>query len=88
LKKEEEILNRKPTHNTFIRYFETLRNINLKIDNFKFSDIKKLLRNENCYNFQNSGKVFTIWTLALDLKNKKYELYSDDNKKVVLKIDL
>lgn len=81
LAKEDIVLKYLPTHNTYLRYYETLYKINQKKNEFRFSDIISILGDINSYvcqnNFINNVKIRTIWTLALDMINKKYKIYWD-----------
>lgn len=77
LTQEDTVLKRVPFHNTFIRYYETLQKINLEKDKFKLDSIIKILGRSGSYTCQNSPSVKTIWTLALDMRNKKYKIYWD-----------
>jgi len=89
LANEDTVLREIPYHNTFIRYYETLQKINFKKDKFNFSDIINVLGTPNSYTCQNFPGIKTIWTLALDMKNKKYKLYWDlfgKRKEKILKI--
>jgi len=89
LAKEDTVLERNPTHNTFIRYYETLQNINAIKDNFEFNDIIKILGNIKTYTCQNQDNIKTIWTLALNMQKGIYSLYWDlfkDRKEKILKI--
>lgn len=77
LAKEDTVLKRVPLHNTFIRYYETLQKINLERDKFKLNSAIKILGKPGSYTCQNFPGVKTIWTLALDMTNKKYKIYWD-----------
>lgn len=86
---EDKVLENIPTHNTFLRYYETLKEINERGDKFQFSDIINILGKPNSFVCQNHQNVKTIWTLALDVGRKKYKLYWDilnKRKEKVLKI--
>lgn len=75
LAQEDTVLSEVPTHNTFLRYYETLQKINARKEKFQLSDIIKILGNTKSYVCQNHKKIKTIWSLALDMKKKKYKLY-------------
>lgn len=77
LAKEDTVLKRVPFHNTFIRYYETLQKINLEKDKFKLDSAIKILGSPGSYTCQNFPGIKTIWTLALDMTNKKYRIYWD-----------
>ena len=77
LAKEDTVLKRVPFHNTFIRYYETLQKINFERDKFKLDSAIKILGKPGSYTCQNFPGIKTIWTLALDMTNKKYKIYWD-----------
>jgi len=54
-----------------------LQNINFAKDKFKIDSIIKILGRKGSYTCQNFPGVKTIWTLALDMTNKKYKIYWD-----------
>jgi predicted choloylglycine hydrolase len=75
LAKEDTVLNHKPTHNTFLRYYEVLQKINACKEKFQLSNVIKILGNiESCV-CQDHPDIRTIWSLALHMKNRKYKLY-------------
>lgn len=87
---EDTVLKETPYHNTYIRYYETLQKINFKKDKFNQNDIVNVLGLPGSYTCQNSKEMKTIWTLALDMKSKKYKLYWDllgKRKEKFLKFD-
>lgn len=75
LGKEDTVLKERPTHNTFLRYFEALQKINEHKQRFKLSDAIKILGNVESCVCQNHSDIKTIWSLALDMQNRKYKLY-------------
>jgi predicted choloylglycine hydrolase len=75
LAKEDTVLKRMPFHNTFIRYYETLQKINIEKPTFNFDSIIKILGRKGSYTCQDFPTIKTIWTLGLDMKNKKYKIY-------------
>ena len=77
LAKEDTVLNRVPSHNTFIRYYETLQKINLEKGKFNLNSAIKILGRRGSYTCQDFSGIKTIWTLALDMTNKKYRIYWD-----------
>jgi len=81
LAKEDMVLKRVPSHNTFIRYYETLQKINIQRDKFKLNSVNKILGEPGSYTCQNFPDVKTIWTLALDMTNKTYKIYWDISEK-------
>ena len=84
----DRVLIEKPTHNTFLRYFETLQRVNIFKNKFKLSDVIRVLSDPDSYICQNQ-KIKTIWTLALEMVGGNYWLYTDvvgKKKKRVLEI--
>lgn len=77
LAREDSVLVRRPTHNTFLRYYETLQSINSKKDSFAPDDITGILLKPDSHVFQNERYIATIWTLALEMKASKFRLYWD-----------
>ncbi|KKQ34418.1 MAG: Peptidase C45 acyl-coenzyme A:6-aminopenicillanic acid acyl-transferase [candidate division WS6 bacterium GW2011_GWA2_37_6] len=75
LSKEDTVLKRVPFHNTFIRYYETLQKIIFERDKFNINSIVKILGRPGSYTCQNFPGIKTIWTLALDMSNEKYNIY-------------
>lgn len=86
LAKEDTIFKQMPTNNSFIRYYETLQGINIAKDKFSLDSIIKILgRPGRSYTYQDSPNAKTIWTLALDMSNKKYKIYRDVSKDMKVK---
>ena len=77
LAKEDKVLKRFPRHNTFKRYDETLSEINLEKDKFDIDTHIKILGRPGSHTCQNFPGIKTIWTLALDMTNRKYKIYWD-----------
>jgi|SRR3989344_1905186 len=75
LAKEDTVLKRIPIHNTFLGFYETLQKINLERSKFNLDSIIKILGRKGSYTCQNFPRIKTIWTLALDMTNKKYKIY-------------
>jgi isopenicillin-N N-acyltransferase-like protein len=78
---EEDIgLKQNPTNTneSVIRYNETLRKVNLEKGKFNLSSIIKILGRPRVY--QDNPNAKTIWTLALDMSNKKYKIYWNVSK--------
>jgi predicted choloylglycine hydrolase len=89
LSKEDTVLIHKPTHNTFLRYYEALQNINSRKEKFQLFDVIKILGGRKSCVCQSYPDMRTIWSLALDMKNRKYKLYWNvlgKRKEVFLKI--
>ncbi len=72
----DRVLVEAPTHNTFIRYYETMQKLNGIKDQFQLSDVIKILGNPKFYVCQNY-EIRTIWTLALAMEKQQYKLYTD-----------
>ncbi len=75
LAKEDTALKSLSIHNTFIRYHETFQRIHLYENKFNINKIITILGKKGTYVCQNFPGIKTIWTLALDMTNKKYKLY-------------
>lgn len=85
LTKQDLILNARPTNGTFVRYYELLRNINLiGVNKIKQDDITKLILNKTSYVRQNSPATKTIWSLSMDMKKGKFDLYYKGSKKRII----
>jgi len=77
LARVDQVLKAKPTHNTFIRYYETLQALNARKEAFTQNDVIKVLGNIQTCTCQNSVNTKTIYTLALDMRRCSYRLYSN-----------
>jgi len=81
LAKEDIVLKYLPSHNTFLRYYETLFKINQRKEDLKLADVIGILGDTKSYVCQNlilnKVHIKTIWTLALDMKRQKYQIYWD-----------
>ena len=89
LAKEDVVLKRVPQHNTFIRYYETLQKINQQKNKFNLNSAIKILGKPGSYTCQNFPGIKTIWTLALEMTNRKYKIYwdiSEEKKEAELEI--
>ena len=75
LAEEDMALVDMPFTDTYLRYYETLRNLNLQKDKFRNSSIIKLLTKPGSYVFEDRPVVRTLWSLALDMKNSRYRVY-------------
>lgn len=71
----DRVLKHNPAHNTFLRYYEALREINARKGRFTRREIPMILRRSGTYLRQNSSDDATIWTLALDMTGRDYALY-------------
>lgn len=77
LAREDLVLKKIPTHNTFLRYYEAWQKINEHKDKFKQADAIKILGNIQSCICQNHSNMKTVWSLGLDMRKSKYELYWD-----------
>ena len=75
LGEEDMILHDMPFSDTYLRYYEVLRNLNLQKEKFHYPSIIKLLTNPESYIFENQPAIRTLWSLALDMKNARYRVY-------------
>lgn len=76
LEKEDTVLAYNPKHNTFDRYNTIYCRLNDIKTSFEFSDIIKVLGDNNSCVCQNN-KLKTIWALALDMTKDRYVIYTD-----------
>jgi hypothetical protein len=81
LRKEDEVLKRNPSTTSFLRYFEAFQKLTSKKDSLKFGDIIKILGDKKSSLCQNTPRIKTIWSLALDMGRKKYKIYWNLHKK-------
>ena len=72
---EDMALTDMPFTDTYLRYYEALRELNLQKENLSYPGIIRLLTKPESYIFENRPVVQTIWSLALDMKNSRYRLY-------------
>jgi len=80
--KEDLILKARPTNSTYIRYYELLKNINsIGADKIKQNNVSQLILDKTSYIRQNSPATKTVWSLSLDMKKGKYDLYYRGKKK-------
>ncbi|MDK2980970.1 MAG: hypothetical protein PWQ55_1317 [Chloroflexota bacterium] len=77
LAQEDTVLQKMPFHNTYIRYYETLQRIQLQRENFNMDSIGWVLNAPGTYTLQDFPDIRTIWTLALDMTGRKYQVYWD-----------
>jgi len=75
--KEDKALRYRLFPNTKRRYRTARKKIMSIKETFNFSDVIKILGDTKSPVCANKRYVKTIWTLALDMKNKKYKLYWD-----------
>ncbi len=76
LKKEDTILKHRPAHSTYVRYYKTLQKIN-SYKEINYDDLLDILK----VSFQDcefGSNIKTIWSLTLDMKNKMYEMHTDE----------
>ena len=76
LARKDRIFLEVPHNNSFIRYYEALQKVNFVKEKFELSDVIKILGNPEYYLCQNH-EIKTIWTLALDMMKREYNLYWD-----------
>ncbi len=67
----------KPTSNSFLRYYEIFREVNLRGAKFKQTDIIKILGRPGSHVLQDFPEIKTIWSLALNLRTGNYQIYYD-----------
>lgn len=72
---EDTILMHRPKHNSFLRFYETVRKIQYHKERFQFPDIRKIINDTGSCICQNLSHIKTVWSLALDMKKRRYKLY-------------
>lgn len=87
LAKEDTVLDHVPGHNTFDRYNEAMGKIGSIKEGLQFQDVIGVLGTPGTSVCQSYPDIKTIWSLALDMKGERYELYWDllgDRKSEIL----
>ena len=80
--KQDLLMLSRPANSTYVRYYELLRNVNLLgAEKIKLEDVAKLILDKKSYIRQHTRTSQTIWSLAMDMKKGKYELYYDNKKR-------
>jgi predicted choloylglycine hydrolase len=77
LAKEDTVLVHVPKHNTFVRYNEALERISSGKEKCNFENLIGVLGTPGTFVCQNHPNIATIWSLALDMRRRKYTLYWD-----------
>lgn len=72
LRAQDLICAHNPTANSFLRYEETKHLVEMQLPGFQFTDIWRIMR-ESHYVYSDE----TIWSLALDLTDGRYNVYYD-----------
>ncbi len=75
--KKDKVLVYKPAITTYLRYYEILREVNMRRKTFAQTDIAKILNKKGSYLLQNSKTARSIWTLSLNMTKRQYTLYYD-----------
>ncbi|MCU0660160.1 MAG: C45 family peptidase [Candidatus Pacebacteria bacterium] len=75
--KQDKILLYRPTNTTFLRYYEILREVNLRKKTFKQKHILEILNKEGSLLLQNTPTARSIWTLSFNMTKKQYVLHYD-----------
>ena len=73
--KKDKVLAYKPSSDTFIRYYEILRELNLRKGSFTQSDVTTILNKRDSYTLQRSPTSWSIWTLSMNMTKRQYVLY-------------
>lgn len=85
----DKVLAYRPATNTFLRYYEILREVNLRKKTFSQKSITEILNKKGSYLMQNSPTARSIWTLSLNMTKKQYVLHYDlFNKRKSLKLKI
>jgi predicted choloylglycine hydrolase len=74
---EDFCLENHPAHTTYLRYYETLREINLARAHFNTVYARKILRHTTYVYANDTSGFMTIWSLILDMTAQKYHLVFD-----------
>lgn len=82
LAKEDTVLEKSPSNSTFIRFEETLQNIQKNLNSFTVDSIVDILGKPESCTCQNSPDMRTIWTLALNMTESQYKIYWDVHNEV------
>lgn len=72
---EDTILIHRPKHSSFLRYYETIQRINQEKEKFTLSDVINILGDTDSCTCQKLSHIKTVWSLALDMKKRRYKLY-------------
>lgn len=84
LAKEDLLLTSRPTTNAFVRFYDLFRNINLLgVDKIQQKEITNLILDKKTFIRQNSEHSKTVWSLSMDMKKGKYELYYKGKKTII-----
>ncbi len=88
LLQEDRVLDISPASNTYLRYYEVLQLLNTKRSKLRLPDIKNVLRSPGSHVFEKEKDNNTIWTLGMNMSDKRYLLYSEfkDTNPISLKI--
>jgi predicted choloylglycine hydrolase len=77
LAREDFCLKNHPAHTTYLRYYETLREINLAGASFGPNHARKILRRTPYVYADSPDGFMTIWSLVLDMTARHYRLIFD-----------
>ncbi len=77
LSKVDLVLAKNPKHTTYKRYSEILEKLTNRTSFFYFEDIIKILGDTSSCVCQNMVNAKTVWAWALDMKKRKYYLYTN-----------
>lgn len=79
---KQDIVIKDTSHkDTFLRYNEIMQKVGSYKDKLQMEDIIKILSDKQLHIYQNKPNLRTIWSLVIDTKNKKYNLYYNLSKK-------
>lgn len=78
---EDDVLKEKPTHDTYIRYYEALQQINRDKECIDIAWTQRLLKDRHFHIMEHGRDMRTIWTLSMDMKKRKYVLRSGEESR-------
>jgi predicted choloylglycine hydrolase len=74
---EDFALQNHPAHTTYLRYYETLREINKHLPDFSLENIRHILRQTPYVYVNDPSQSMTIWSLVLDMTARRHSLIYD-----------
>jgi predicted choloylglycine hydrolase len=74
---QDRVLQEHPAHTSYLRYYETLREISRHLDDFTLHEVERILRKSHYVYSSGKGAFGTIWSLALNMNARQYRLIYD-----------
>jgi predicted choloylglycine hydrolase len=75
--REDFALQNHPTHTTYLRYYETLREINKYLPDFGIENIHHILRRTPYVYANDPAQFVTVWSLAMNITAQHHRLIYD-----------